>query len=266
MQDGKYLCLSLPYLVYKMRTDIQEIIREEVYKKNIPNPVQNAIGKAYEHYITQQLTKTYSALSHRIIKGVSNKIEIADGVIDYGDQLIFIEVKSSRLRIRERLSNDNKIIREGLDPYLVTDGAKQINDRIMNFKEGVIHISHIKPYNIRRFWPLLITCVDFLPMMLGLTEYYYKILQENDVLTSSDIAPLSIITLDEFDMIMDLVNSGHSFIELLKDKTINSEYRYISFHAYIQYKGYNINRHSESLEEAFMVKYDVLKKLLGFKR
>jgi hypothetical protein len=220
-------------------------------------------GTAYENYIKNILIEIFpdTGFSKRIYFGIGKRKSRYDAVIDYGDELVWIEVKSVIIQKKYKLSESISDIERGLESFLTKKGAKQIHNSINSFKKGQLQIGNIKPENIKKHWPVIISCIEDIPENYLLRKFYKKILEDNDLLQGSDIAPLVILTLTEFDYIMELLKNGYSFLELFKEKNSKEEKRQISFWNYLIKKkkttGTGLPSHLENpykLYEEFVLK------------
>lgn len=228
-EPGRYICLSMPYLIRKITSGILEIVKEILGTKTFDDKLRDVLGKCYESYVANLTKDTYSTpFAERFFKRKYNKIEISDGVIDYGDRLIFMEVKAVSIQKRYRLSENYSMVEEALRPFLTRKGAVQLDKRIMEFKTGKIKINEINHNKIRYYYPVLIVCLDSLPMYSVLSEEYMKILQKNNLLQQWGVCRLTIITLREYEYIMKLVEQGESFVEIIKGKNSSKESQQMS--------------------------------------
>jgi len=218
--EDRYICLSLPYLVDKITTGIlgdlkhRLIIQGEDYDKVLGKEV----GYMFENYVWTQLDSLYNkGLANRAFNEKYNNTQVADVVIDYGEDLIFIEVKSVFIQKKYRLSQKYRNVEQGLKKFLQNKGAKQLSDRIREFKDGSISLENIDPNNVRRYWPILITCNSEIPVFDILKPEYDRILEDYNILQESDIKPLTILNLHDFEFLLESIKNGESLIEMLDE-------------------------------------------------
>ncbi|MBN2396558.1 MAG: hypothetical protein JXC36_08910 [Candidatus Atribacteria bacterium] len=233
-ETKKLVCLSLPYFIFRITRGIVHIIRKEQFEKGYKEDFSKAFGEAYEGYVRDELIETYnSGLAKRVYSGNSKTNEISDGVIDYGDKIVFIEVKALSMKKIDRLSNSHKDIEKGLRNFLFKKGAKQLDKKIKQFKSGEIKIGTLEPNNYRVYLPVLVTCIDEVPIFGNLATYYYRLLEQYDILQSNDIAPIIFLSIDEYEDLIQLVRNGHSLIDILIDKNSTPKNRLISFYNFL---------------------------------
>lgn len=230
-EPGRYICLSLPFLVQRATLGISDLMRTQmggVYSKE----VGNSLGRAHQKYVRSLLEEAYnSKLAQRFLYRKIKGAEITDGLIDYGDKLVCMEVKAGRLEKRYRLSNRYSDLKKGLRHYLI-EGAKQLDDRISELRDGRVIIEEIHPGRIKRYYPVLVMCVDPIPQFDILTEEYHCILEDEGILRAKDLAPLTILDIAELEAILELVKGETSLIDLI-DRKINSRAREWSYHNYM---------------------------------
>ena len=229
-ENKKLICLSLPYFIFLITRGIVSIIRKEQREKGNQEDFSKAFGDAYENYVRNELIETYNSnLVKRVYSGKSKAIEIGDGVIDYGDKIVFIEVKALSIKKIDRLSNSHRDIERGLHNFLIDKGAKQIDKKIRQFKDGVIKIGNLESAKYTTYFPVLVTCIDEIPQFGNINSYYYRLLVQYDILQARDIAPLLIISIDEYEYLIQLVKNGHSMLDIIIDKNSNQKNRFMSF-------------------------------------
>jgi hypothetical protein len=228
-ETGRYICLSMPYLIRKITSGILEIIKELLGTEKFNDELRDVFSKCYETYVANLTRDTYdSPYADRFFKRKYNKIEISDGVIDYGDRLVFLEVKAVSIQKRYRLSEEYTMLEEALRPFLTRKGAVQLDKRIMEFKAGKIKINEIDRNKIMYYYPVLITCLDPLPIYPRIAEEYIRIMEKNNILQQYGVCKLTIVTLHEYEYIMKLVEQGESFIEIIKRKNSSEDSRQMS--------------------------------------
>lgn len=217
IDDERYLCLSLTHLIYAAGRGIFEILRRQLKINN--KELSIVKSQIFHEYIKKTLSMVYpdTGIFKRLYSGKSYGIEIADAVIVYNDELIFIETKTTIIKKSDRMTSNLNKIESALNGYFVKEGFAQLDKRIADFKNGTIKIGDIDPKSIVRYWPVLISCIDDIPSNGILRTYFLNILRESGALISTDISPLTILSLKEFDYIINQLLNGKSFLGILKD-------------------------------------------------
>lgn len=267
IEKDNYICTSLPYLVHKITTGVLEDLRFNLGSIEYTDRIGEEVGNMYEDYVWDKIDAIYNqGTINRAFNESYKNTEIADAVIDYGEDLIFIEVKAMFIQKKYRLSAEYKSIERGLKKFLINKGAKQLNDRIDEFKKGKIKIKEIDENNIKRYWPILITCTDEIPLIGILEEEYQNILNKYDILQDSYVKPLTIINLEELMTLLEYIKKGKSLVDILigyHDSSIpglNSIINYLLEESEIS------NKYSSELKEKFDQISNRFKKELGFEK
>lgn len=253
---NRYLCLSFPYLIMKATRGIYEIIRSQLNEQE-KNEFSSAVGDSYEFYVKELIYQTYAnPLAQRFFAKKSKRTEVSDGVLDYGDNLFFFEIKAKTMKKKNKLGNSIRDIEGGLNDFIIRKGAKQLHKRITEFKAGQISLSEISPQRIKKYWPVLITCIEEIPQFEIITDHYTQLLKKYDLLQAPDIQPLTIINLQEIEFILSLVEQGHSLVKLFQQKQ-TSYYSKESFKNFliVEYDQHFIRPRSldKSLEDIFII-------------
>lgn len=161
-EDGKYVCMSVEFLLKKLISGMHYIFLDQVSTTNRDRLRYFIfLGAVFEKYVDGILarcmsrsTGTYSGLlTPPSIKG--EQVSCCDAVWHSGDALVLFEIKAKHLDLGARVG-----IRERLDKKLediVFDSARQIDSTIKLFKEGKLPIGNADPAQIRRFFPIVIT-------------------------------------------------------------------------------------------------------------
>jgi hypothetical protein len=263
-EQGRYICLSLFYLIYSMSRGISGRLRR-IMGEEYGDKASEYLAKSYEDYIHTLMEKAYTR-TDRFFHTSFNGIEITDGIIDYGDKLICIEVKSGAIEKRYSISNKYRDIELALNPFFVKKGASQLDKRIDDIRSERVKIKCIDPHIIKRYYPVLIMCSDPLPMYNILTGQYYNILKNNNILQKPYIAPLTILDIEEFEVIMELVEQrGISFIDLIDKKLNDPSTVEWSFKNFIIEKERLPYERTKQLNQVLETLLQQIKKEFGFK-
>jgi len=222
-KEDQYICLSLPYFINWVFSDIVSLTSLVLKSKN--KNLSSSFGGAYEEYVRNRFKEAYplnenSFLTKRLHFVVDNKIEVSDAVLDYGDSLIFVEVKA-KLRREKMKSVNPSHIKNRLKALFEIKGYKgkpQLEKRIEEFRNGITHIDGISPNEIRNFWPVIVTCRAEFPHFGDLYHFYNKVLEEENAFRPSYFRPITIIDIREFEVLGELISRGHSFLEILLER------------------------------------------------
>jgi hypothetical protein len=218
-KPNNYFSLSIPFLITRAIHNIPDLLREQKLSKGDLQLLNDFKGNAYETYIQQILSEVYNnENSKRFYVLKSKRTEICDGVIDYGDKLIFVEIKAKQFQKKHRYFNTRDEIKDALKNFLTEKGAAQLSKRINQFKNNVIKIAEIDSSRIKKYYPVLITCFDAIPQFSFMFDLYNDILKSANLLQGKDISPLTIISISEFELIIDQIENGMSFCDLIDER------------------------------------------------
>ena len=234
-KEGLYVCLSLPYLVLRITRELPEIIRSIYHNNTYANEIGALKGKVSEDYLLWSSQKAFQPVSVERARIAKNrKFELADLILDYGTDLVFIESKALNIQKRYRLQNTKTSIRNGVSNFLLKKGAKQLSKNIQYFMKGDFKIKDINPANIEHFWPVLITFNDDLPIHPFLVDVYNELMKQKRFFKSRRILNLSILSIEEYDRMLDIItHEGLTFIELLGRRLNKKEYSSMSVRNYL---------------------------------
>jgi len=213
-RDGEFVCLSFPHLVFFLSRGIFELLRKETAKEQ-KDELGSAVGAIFQGYVENELKGFFP--SYRLHFGKRKRIEISDGIIDYGDKLVWLEVKAMAIKKGFKLSDKIDDIEKGLKDFLTRKGARQLHKNISRFRDGEIKLEGVEPSKIKEHWPVIISCLEEIPQFSIVRKIYNDILSENGLLQDDGIKPLIILNITDFDLMLYCMNIFRkSFIELLK--------------------------------------------------
>lgn len=241
VEKGMFICLSIPYLIKRGLFDILEIFRNKLDKNDFII-ISSGLRSAYEGYIKALMKKGFPKLENDLYPKIhfkkSGSTQIGDALIDYGDKIVIIEIKAQKIEKKIKLSSNIGDIKRGLEKFLTKKGAKQLDKRIREFKEGKIKIEGIDPKKIKNYYPILISCIEELPQHLYISEYYQELLKSENLLQDFDIKPLTILNIKETEFIMELIEEKRLNLCDLIDEKIKKDF-HISFWNFLV-KNYNL--------------------------
>lgn len=267
LNRNEYFCLSSFYLYTLLTQNLRELIKSKKKDLSVSQQIGDWTGKAYQEYIQKRFSEVYNSasLGNRFYVKKSKSIEVSDGIVDYTDELIFIEIKASSILKKLKISDNLEDIEKALEKHLVKKGAKQLDSRIKQFMRGEININNIDSSKIRKIWPILIICEEEIPLNYMISDFYNDILKKNNLLQESYIGSFSILNIREIEAILELVIKGKSFVNILKEKYSNPDYAELSFWNYFYSKNMIKELRHECFEEAFNKIKVLMVDEIGFK-
>jgi hypothetical protein len=146
--------------------------------------------------------------------GQSGGVDSPDIALDYGTDLVFIEVCSGRLRLDTRLTGDPASVGEDLRRVL-TGKAQQLSRRIDDYLAGAFELEGVDRNVVERVWPVVLTGASFL-----MTELVYEwiIREVGDHLGQPATQPLTVLDIADWEQLCGLVEAGWTVPRLLTRK------------------------------------------------
>jgi hypothetical protein len=147
-------------------------------------------------------------------KGQLGGVDSPDIALDYGTDLVFVEVCSGRLRLDTRLTGDPARVGTDLRRVL-TDKAQQLSRRIDDYLAGAFELEGVDRNVVERVWPVVLTGASFL-----MTELVYEwiIREVGDHLGQPVTQPLTVLDIADWEQLCGLVEAGWTVPRLLTRK------------------------------------------------
>lgn len=184
--------------------------------KNAAN--SSVILADYEKYIIQVLEQMFGDRFCSNVFYGSSETEACDGLIFYPNDLILIEVKSSKFRLKTTATGETQEYIKDLQRFFIK-GAEQLHNRIKDWKDGKIKSEKIKDFlsfEVKNFHPILIVPECF-PQQRFLWNLLSEELGKRNLLQDRDISRLQVIDAEELEIIEAMIKK-RGFLDLLKTK------------------------------------------------
>lgn len=185
-----------------------------------------------------------------------------DVAIDWGPDLVLIEVASRRLQLASRRGGDPDVIRSDLD-LMLGDKIEQLGRRVAdltNPKSGA-RIPGVDITTVHRIWPIVVTGAGLLE-----NEILWDYMDEHSaqLRSTARVQPLTLLDLADLELLAGLVEHGHTVVELLDRKT-EGPYARIDFRRFVNDDPFlpNSSRARRTVER-WHTAMDRCAKLLGF--
>lgn len=147
--------------------------------------------------------------------GPYGAMDSPDLALDYGQDLVLVEVRSGRLKLDTRLTGDPARVKRDLR-VLIVEKAQQLSRRIDDYRDGRFDIDGVDRQHVLRIWPIVLSGASLL-----MAEMVYDwIVQEIGVhLQQPTVQPLTILDMSDWEQFCGLVEAGLSAPDLLERKT-----------------------------------------------
>jgi hypothetical protein len=138
----------------------------------------------------------------------------SDVAVDYGADLVLVEVISTRLPLGVRAEGDETV----LDTYLkrtITDKLKQLNRVIDDLLARRERIRDVDMSAVQPIWPVLVTHGDLLPAE---PLFAYIASQTTGMFGQRGVRPLTLLGLEDVETMTGMVAAASNLIEVLDEK------------------------------------------------
>lgn len=184
-------------------------------------------GDRFEDYIERLLLRIYPGSEYvtnryvqsREMDGWCKQIsrldclkKHCDGVINYGDRLILVEIKSHSFPNEAYKGDIDKIKRVLKD--VIQDSAGQIQATIQMIEEGLLKPFGYDPAIIKEYIPVVIT-LEHIPQSFILADFYAALIR--DKLSHPKAGVMQIIGVDEMEVI-EILSGSNTMVEIIKNK------------------------------------------------
>jgi hypothetical protein len=138
-----------------------------------------------------------------------------DAALDFGMDLVLVEVFSGRIPLAARASKDTDRLRAAIDKA-TTKKLCELGARTTELLGGHLTYPDFDLKRIRRIWPLLVLAGDPL-MQTPLLWGYLREAAPRAFLPDARVRRPTIVNLDDLEPLLALVQAGHHLPELLRD-------------------------------------------------
>jgi hypothetical protein len=225
---GVLVCLSMKFLSRKLTRNLFYTVNNSLLYGEA-DKFRAFFGRVFEEYV-RRLLRRYLGKRCLIETYAAEKAEAGEAVLVYPRVLVIIEAKSTRLSLDIVRFGDLATYRGAIGRVLI-HGCKQVDRVIRDFKSGTFRINNVRPSNIGRFYPVLVTIQSF-PQDHLLCSEFDKLLAQNKILNGDDIAPPTLISIGELEKLEPLLLK-ESMVEVLGRKTGDERYRTMSVNNFL---------------------------------
>ncbi|HEX4805052.1 MAG TPA: hypothetical protein VFU94_04050 [Conexibacter sp.] len=138
-----------------------------------------------------------------------------DVAIDYGQDLVLIEVCSRRLSLASRRGGDPAVVRADLDKML---GRKleQLGKSARDLLRSDASLPGVDISNVLRVWPIVVTGSGLLenPMLWAYIDEHTALLR-----SLGRVQPVSVFDLGDLEQLAGLIEAGYGLVDILRRKT-----------------------------------------------
>ena len=246
ISDGRYICFDFNFLIDKISNGIFWLIHDNL-PKNDRDKFRAFWGEIFESYAIHifedsGLIKTKTFITKPYYN--NSKDEIADGVLDFGEDLFLFEFKFTNLIHEAKYSSSIGDLVDEIKLKFEKDrngewkGYGQLANNINKLfsKDSKFHCKHINIKNIKRVYPVLIVYEHLLSAPFTnhiLNRDFQKLVNSTSLKNNIEIKPLIVATIEDFEYSQFYLEKFHDLINerIDFDKELN-----FSFSDFIKHK------------------------------
>jgi hypothetical protein len=148
----------------------------------------------------------------------------SDVAVDYGEDLVLVEVISTRLPLGVRAEADEAELTKYLK-RTIDDKLEQVDRVITDLDDKRARIPDVDIGAVQRIWPVLVTQGDLLPAgpLLSYVDQATKGMFEQ-----AGVQPRTMLGLADVEMLMGMIVAGENLIDVLREKA-TGEYANLPF-------------------------------------
>ncbi len=220
LRDGS-LCLTSPRALQSFMTDgIYYRFLDIAAREGKRDHYTGFVGWLVERYVVEVFSESFGLrdVGNGRVTGDQEYAgkKTSDVAIDYGEDLVLVEVVSTRLPLGVRAEGDES----DLSTYLtrtVDDKLEQVDRVITDLNDKRARIPDVDITAVKRIWPVLVTQGDLLPagpLIAYVNEATERFFEQ------SGVQRLTMLGLADIEMLMGMIVSGENLIDVLRDKAM----------------------------------------------
>jgi hypothetical protein len=155
------------------------------------------------------------ALRSVTYRGPDGNVDSPDIALDYGQDLILVEVRSGRLKLDTRITGDPHRVRRDLR-LLIVEKAQQLSRRIDDYRADRFELDGIDRRHVRRIWPVVLSGAT---LLMAEQVYDWILAEVGDHLRQPTVQPLTILDMSDWEQLCGLLEADWSAPALLERKT-----------------------------------------------
>jgi len=223
--DNKYICLDFYFLLDKISNGIFWLINDNL-KENERSKFHAFWGCIFESYIKLFFEKIYTQKEHIFIPNPpydNIEGEVADGILDYGEDLILLEYKFTVLPQEAKYINSASQLTKEIKLKFEKNqegewkGYGQLANSINKlFSKGSnVTCKYVSKDKIKRIFPVLIVYEHFFntPFInYFFNKNFQKLINNSSITEYIEIKPLVVLTIEDFEKSQSFLKKMHNLI------------------------------------------------------
>jgi hypothetical protein len=152
----------------------------------------------------------------------------SDVVIDYGDDLVLVEVVSTRLPLGIRAESDEAELGKYLE-RTVTDKLGQLDRVVDDLLDGRARIPDVDIRRVQRIWPVLVTYGE---LLTAEPLFSYVDAKAQGLLNQAEAQPLTLLGVEDVETLAGMLAAGDELIAVLNEK-LQGQYARLPFSRWV---------------------------------
>lgn len=229
LPDG-VLCLTSPRALQGFLTDgIYYRFLDIAANEGARDDYTKFVGWLVERYVVELFKEglgSRPAGDGRVLgeQPYAGKQLTSDVAVDYGVDLVLVEVVSTRLPLGVRAEADEAVLAQYLKRS-ITNKLKQLNRVIDDLLSQRARLPDVDANALQRIWPVLVTYGDFVPAD---PLFAYIANETQGMFDQAPTRPLTLMGIQDVEMLMGLLAGGENLIDVLS-KNGTGAYATLSF-------------------------------------
>lgn len=263
--EKKLLLCSYPgFLIEKVFDGIYHLLLQKANSTKQTQDLQSAWGTIFEEYVNRVLME-FTPSNFTKAPNFNDGTEVSDGILSYGNDLVVIEYKASRISLESKYGGDPQRLdselraKFGISKSGKTKGIGQLGKSIGSlFGIGAFKkkdCSSISTEGVRRVFPILVT----LDKSMGAPFLNWKLNDEFQTLLKKwhiadetvNVMPLTIMTIEDVETIAPYLTLGLQLNVCIDMKYRNDPLQKVTFQDFMHENYYQRGLRNEFLEEKF---------------
>ncbi len=249
-------CTSVTLLRAAAGPNVQyRLLDDQKFSKEERRRFLDFRGSLYGDYIDRLFRRAFGArfIDSATLDRELNDVEHCDGIVDYGDEAVLIEVKATLVPLAVSTGEDAAAYSTFM-AGAIPRAASQIHETIQAIEGGRAKALGLEAGRFQRYYPVVVT------MHLPSNPLTYRERVERGLATHalnqarSDVlvAPLQLIDVHEAELVETAVAAGASFRDLLRAKVGNPDTVHLALNNfYGPYNETEIGKHNPYLAERY---------------
>lgn len=230
LTSARMVPVSLRFLYDRLTTGIYWYINDGLQNKERER-FRRFFGEIFQLYVEELLERVFpqsKSLVQRLFcswpYGRRGQKRASDGIVSYGNKLVLLEAKTGRVRMASTVATGKLTDFDQDIGLTVLKAAKQLHQRISDFKNGELSFPNVDKSQIVRFYPVVVTLV---PLPVGLLLYHRirSRVHAEGYLNTGDIAPLEIVSAEELEVLEYVLSKGYTLPDLLERKNSDPDFQ-----------------------------------------